>query len=209
MIESSHQLGHLHGFKRNLTPHCLDSCAGTILTKRFTDRVKNTGDFLGCRYFVPLPTSNSSEFRIGHSDKLADKGPCMSAEQCQVSRRNDRLENQKDLGGIGNFYRCRLQILANLSGRSEVSKRGWRKGGCRHKMSQIHFLTTTGRSGSKRHLDEAVWVTTALVFGCCARLEHDMCINTQKNNVFKQMQAPPGKVFGQQTLTRVVKLPKI
>ena len=63
---------------------------------------------------------------------------------------------------------------------SEVSKRGWRKGGCRHKMSQIHFLTTTGRSGSKRHLDEAVWVTTALVFGCCARLEHDMCITLRR-----------------------------
>ena len=63
---------------------------------------------------------------------------------------------------------------------SEVSKRGWRKGGCRHKMSQIHFSTTTGRSGSKRHLDEAVWVTTALVFGCCARLEHDMCITLRR-----------------------------
>ena len=35
---------------------------------------------------------------------------------------------------------------------SEVSKRGWRKGGCRHKMSQIHFLTTTGRSGSQTSL---------------------------------------------------------
>ena len=41
----------------------------------------------------------------------------MSAEQCQGSRRNDRLEKQKDFLGIGNFYRCRLQILANLSGK--------------------------------------------------------------------------------------------
>ena len=42
----------------------------------------------------------------------------MSAEQCQGSRRNDRLQNQKkDFWGIGNFYRYRLQILANLSGK--------------------------------------------------------------------------------------------
>ena len=41
----------------------------------------------------------------------------MSAEQCQGSRRNDRLKNQKDFMGIGNFYRYRLQILANLSGK--------------------------------------------------------------------------------------------
>ena len=41
----------------------------------------------------------------------------MSAEQCQGSCRNDRLKNQKDFGGIGNFYRYRLQILANLSGK--------------------------------------------------------------------------------------------
>ena len=41
----------------------------------------------------------------------------MSAEQCQVSHRNDRLKNQKDFWGIGNFYRYRLQILANLSGK--------------------------------------------------------------------------------------------
>ena len=41
----------------------------------------------------------------------------MSAEQCQGSRRNDRLKNQKDFLGIGNFYRYRLQILANLSGK--------------------------------------------------------------------------------------------
>ena len=43
----------------------------------------------------------------------------MSAEQCQVSRRNDRLKNQKDfLGGIGNFYCCQLHILANVSGKN-------------------------------------------------------------------------------------------
>ena len=41
----------------------------------------------------------------------------MSAEQCQVSRRNDRLKNQKNFGGIGDFYHCRLQILVNLSGK--------------------------------------------------------------------------------------------
>ena len=41
----------------------------------------------------------------------------MSAEQCQVSRQNDRLTNQKFFWGIGNFYRYRLQILANLSGK--------------------------------------------------------------------------------------------
>ena len=39
----------------------------------------------------------------------------MSAEQCQGPRRNDRLKHQKDFLGIGNFYRYRLQILANLS----------------------------------------------------------------------------------------------
>ena len=65
----------------------------------FTDRLKNNGDFLGCRHFLPLPTSNSSEFRIGNSGKFTDKGPFMSAEQCQGSRRNDRLKNQKNFLG--------------------------------------------------------------------------------------------------------------
>ena len=44
------------------------------------------------------------------------------------------------------------------------------------KMSQIQVLTATGRSGSKRYLDQVIWVRTALVFGFCARLEQDMCI---------------------------------
>ena len=41
----------------------------------------------------------------------------MSAEQCQGSCRNDRLKVKRILWGIGNFYRCRLQILVNLSGK--------------------------------------------------------------------------------------------
>ena len=55
------------------------------------DLVKTIGDVLGRRQFLPLPTSNFSEFQIGNSGKFTDKGPCMSAEQCQVSCRNDRL----------------------------------------------------------------------------------------------------------------------
>ena len=58
------------------------------------------------------------------------------------------------------------------------SKRGWWNRGspARHEMSQIYCRTKTGRSGSKRHLHEAVWVRTALVSGLCARLERHMCI---------------------------------
>ena len=48
--------------------------------------------------------SNSSEFRIGTSGKFTDKGPCMSAEQCQDSCRNGRLKNQKDFGGHWQFF---------------------------------------------------------------------------------------------------------
>ena len=32
-------------------------------------------------------------------------------------RMTDLERKPKDFGGIGNFYRCRLQILANLSGK--------------------------------------------------------------------------------------------
>ena len=41
----------------------------------------------------------------------------MSAEQCQVSCRNDRLKIKRTFWGIGDFYRCRLHILVNLSGK--------------------------------------------------------------------------------------------
>ena len=58
-------------------------------------------------------------------------------------------------------------FLMGSGGQVRCSKRGWRKGGSiikcgwkggsRHKMSQIPLLTTTGTSGSKCHLDQAVW----------------------------------------------------
>ena len=35
----------------------------------------------------------------------------------QVSRRNDQLKDQRDFSGLGSFYRWRLQILGNLSGK--------------------------------------------------------------------------------------------
>ena len=70
----------------------------------------------------------------------------------------------------------------------------------------MQFLTTTGRSGSKRHLDQAVWVRPAPVFGFRVRLGQPGHVHhTQKDNVFNQMQAPPGKIYGQETLTFVAK----
>ena len=69
---------------------------------------------------MPLPTSNSSEFRIGNSGKFTDKGPFMSAEQCQGSRRNDRLKSQKDFFGalviftVADFKFWRI-CLVNIS----------------------------------------------------------------------------------------------
>ena len=38
----------------------------------------------------------------------------MSAQQCEVSRRNDQLKIKGFFGGICDFYRCRLEILAKL-----------------------------------------------------------------------------------------------
>ena len=68
----------------------------------FTNQAKNTGDLGGIGNFLPFPTSNSSEFRIGKAGKFTGQGPCMSAEQCQASRWNDRLKTQKVFGGTGN-----------------------------------------------------------------------------------------------------------
>ena len=73
--------------------------------------------FLGCRFFL-LPTSNSSAFRIGNSGKFTDKGPCIDIQNNAKSPIGmTDLKNQWIFGGIGKFYCCRLQILANLSGK--------------------------------------------------------------------------------------------
>ena len=53
---------------------------------------RDVGNFYRCRLQIPL------NFLVGNSGKFTDKGPFMSAEQCQSSRRNDRLKNQKDFG---------------------------------------------------------------------------------------------------------------
>ena len=57
------------------------------------------GIFLDVGNIYRVSTSNSSEFWIGNSGKFTDKGPFMSAEHCQGSRRNDRLQNQKGFLG--------------------------------------------------------------------------------------------------------------
>ena len=51
-------------------------------------------------HFTVADIRSSSEFRISNFDKFTGKGPGMSAEQCQVSRQNDRLKIKRICGGI-------------------------------------------------------------------------------------------------------------
>ena len=76
--------------------------SGTILTKVFADRVKNTGDCLGCRSFLPLPTK-SSEFQIGNSGNLPTRVRVCVLNNAKSPIGMIDLKLKRVVWGIGSF----------------------------------------------------------------------------------------------------------
>ena len=67
-----------------------------------TDRLKHIGDILRCRSCLPLPTSNSCDFWIGHFAKFTDKGLCVSIVTCLPCPPSESMTNKSS-----GFFGCR------------------------------------------------------------------------------------------------------
>ena len=94
----------------------------TILTKSFTDRVKilgsqNTGDFWDVGNFYRCRLQISRNFGSAILANLPTTVPVCLLNNAKSLVGMTDLKIKATFGGIGNFYCCRLQILANLSGK--------------------------------------------------------------------------------------------
>ena len=89
----------------------------TIPTKIFTDRLKNTGDFWNVGNFYRCRLQIPRNFGSVILANLPTRDPLCLLNNAKAPVGMTDLKIKGIFWGIGNFYRYRLQILANLSGK--------------------------------------------------------------------------------------------
>ena len=83
----------------------------------FTDRLKNTGDFLDVGNFYRCRLQIPQNFGSVLLANVPTRVPSCLLNNAKAPVGMTDLKIKRTFWGIGNFYRYRLQILANLSGK--------------------------------------------------------------------------------------------